>query len=206
MTHSQSSIPDLFRYTPSSHDHSSIGMLTYRLDGDDLIFVSANEAADSILGANCSLFVGKTIEQAFPPLADTEIPERYSRAARDGTAWSSEHVDYDDGIIRGAYEVHAFQTAPMHMAVIFLDITARRQAELAQESIDNQIRDMQRLESLGVLAGGIANDFNNLLCGILGSAELIMMDMDASHPSRQDVATIQSSARKASDLWSELMA
>ena len=89
----------------------------------------ANPAADKLLGVDNSIFVGKEIKEAFPPLADTEIPERYARAARDGEHWQSEQVNYEDEKITGAFEVHAFQTAPGNMVALFTDITARKQAE-----------------------------------------------------------------------------
>jgi len=200
-THPETRIP-----MTSAGGDPLIGMVTYRLEGNDLVFASANDGASSILEIDCNQFVGKTIEEAFPSLAGTEIPDIYRRAAREGTPWSTEHIDYDDGVIQGAYEVHAFQTAPMHMAVVFLDITQREQAAEEREKLSDQIQHMQKLESLGVLAGGIAHDFNNLLCGILGSAELILMDLDDSAPAREDLDTIRNTARKASELCKQLLA
>lgn len=198
--------PDLIAKLVPTDGSPLVGMLTYRLEGDALIFVSANEGASSILKVDCSQFIGQTIEQAFPPLAETEIPAMYRRAAGEGTPWSTEHVDYDDGVIKGAYEVHAFQTAPLHMAAVYLDVTERRQAALEREQLDSQLQHMQKLESLGILAGGIAHDFNNLLCGILGSAELVLMDMEEVHPAREDLDTIRNTARKASELCKQLLA
>lgn len=63
-----------------------LGMFLYQLHDDGrLIFMNANPAADKILGVDCSQFIGKTIEEAFPPLAKTEIPEMYRRVASTGT-------------------------------------------------------------------------------------------------------------------------
>ena len=64
---------------------SAMGALIYRLEPDGrLVFSGANPAADRLLGVDNSLFIGKTLQEAFPPLAETEIPERYTNAARDG--------------------------------------------------------------------------------------------------------------------------
>ena len=57
------------------------------------------------------------------------------------------------------------------------DITARRAAEEERLQLERRIQQMQRVESLGVLAGGVAHDFNNLLMGVLGNAELILLDL-----------------------------
>jgi PAS domain S-box-containing protein len=109
---------------------SPMGMHMYRLEpGDRLVFTGANPAADTILGVDNSMFVGKTIEEAFPPLADTEVPEAYRKVCSEGEPWYSEQINYQHGKISGAFEVHAFQTAPNTMAVMFLDITTRLQAE-----------------------------------------------------------------------------
>jgi PAS domain S-box-containing protein len=111
-------------------ESSPMGIHMYELDADDrLVFVGANQAADEILGVDNEQFVGKTIEEAFPPAVETEIPYRYRRAAEAGEHWKTESIDYHHGKIRGAYEVHAFQTAPRQMAALFLDITNRKQAE-----------------------------------------------------------------------------
>ncbi len=105
------------------------GMHFYRLErGDRLVFTGANPAADRILHTENAAFVGMSLEEAFPPLIETEVPRRYREAARHGTRWHTEQITYQDGRILGAYEVDAFQTAPGEMAAIFQDVTERRQA------------------------------------------------------------------------------
>jgi len=116
------------------------GMHFYRLErGDRLVFTGANPAADRILRVENAAFVGKTIEEAFPPLALTEVPDRYRAAARDGIPWHTQQISYQDGRITGAYEVDAFQTAPGEMAAVFQDVIGRR---LATDELE---RERQRL-------------------------------------------------------------
>ena len=111
-------------------DAAPMGLHLYRLEPDGrLVFVSANAGADRILGAPNQSFVGKTIEEAFPPLADTEIPDRYREVAATGRPWSSERVDYNGEDIAGAFEVHAFHAGEREVAVLFLDVGARKRAE-----------------------------------------------------------------------------
>jgi PAS domain S-box-containing protein len=79
------------------------------------------------------------------------------------------------------------------------DITEHRQFE-------QQLRQTQRLESLGVLAGGIAHDFNNLLTGVLGNASLVSEITPSSSPTQQYLREIMSASQRLSDLTRQLMA
>lgn len=123
---------DLFR---KMVDNSPIGMHFYRLEGERLIFSGANPAADKILGVRNADFIGKTLEEAFPPIAGTEVPTRYRAAAAEGIPWQTEQIDYHDERIAGAFEVRAFQTAPGQMVSVFSDITKRKKIEKERESL-----------------------------------------------------------------------
>jgi len=62
--------------------------MTYSLEDDGrLVFTGFNQAASDILGVDCSQYIGKTIEEAFPPLAETEVPDRYRQACLEGIPW-----------------------------------------------------------------------------------------------------------------------
>ena len=113
-------------------ESSPMGMHLYSLESDGrLVFQGANPAADRILGVANQQFVGRTIEEAFPALTKTEVPRRYRDVAAKGGLWTTSQIDYKDDRVAGAFEVYAFQTSPNRMAAMFLDITARLQAEEA---------------------------------------------------------------------------
>jgi PAS domain S-box-containing protein len=151
-----------------------MGVLMYRLTDDDrLVFSGANPAADRILGVNCQRYLGKTIEEAFPPLALTEVPDRYRAAAADGTPWHTQQIIYQDALIRGAYEVDAFQTAPRTVAVVFSDITRRKQAEEALRSSEARYRSLFERNLAGVYRStldGKITDCNDAFAKIFGYA------------------------------------
>ncbi|MEE4243517.1 MAG: PAS domain S-box protein [Desulfopila sp.] len=111
---------------------SPMGIHIYELHDDDrLVFTSANASADRILRTDSAKYIGLTLEEAFPPLEDTEIPVRYRQAARYGQSWYTEQIDYDHEEIQGAFEAHVFQMSPGKAAVMFSDITQRKRAEEA---------------------------------------------------------------------------
>ncbi|MBI5671105.1 MAG: PAS domain S-box protein [Chloroflexi bacterium] len=136
-----------------------VGMHTYRLSPDGrLIFTGANPAADSILGVDNRQFIGKTIEEAFPGLVDTPIPQIYRRLAQSGGVWHADRFVYRSGSLEGIYEINAFQTAPGHMATAFLDITERIRAAEALAASEEKFRLLVEHSPAGVFM--IDNNFH----------------------------------------------
>ncbi len=111
-------------------ESSPMGIHLYRLDETGrLVFAGANPAADRILGLSNAAFIGQRIEEAFPEMRGTAVPGKFKEICSMGGAWKTEQLDYRDGDIAGAYEVHAFQTEPDHCACMFLDLTERKRME-----------------------------------------------------------------------------
>ncbi len=113
-------------------ENAPFGAHFYRLDNDHrLIFVKANKAAENILGIQHDSLQGKTITEAFPGLAGTDVPETYIHIARYGIDRVYREVEYNEGRIQGVFEISAFPTLPGHMAVFFVDVTERKRTERA---------------------------------------------------------------------------
>jgi PAS domain S-box-containing protein len=86
------------------------------------------------------------------------------------------------------------------------DISERRKLEEERVTLEQQLRQVQKLESLGVLAGGIAHDFNNILMAILGNADLALMRIDQASPARENLAQIGKAATRAAELAKQMLA
>lgn len=87
-----------------------------------------------------------------------------------------------------------------------LDMTEAKRAEEARRRADEQARRAQKLESLAVLAGRIARDFNSLLAGIFADAVLALNDLPAESPARASLQRIETAALRAAELGNRLLA
>lgn len=112
-------------------DAAPFGVLCYRLAGDDLLLSGANPAAERILGLSLSGRLGERIEDIFPGLTATDVPESFRAVARGGDSLRFERISYADGRVSGAYDYSAYSFAPGMVAVSFEDITQRKRDETA---------------------------------------------------------------------------
>jgi PAS domain S-box-containing protein len=168
------------------NENSPLGMHFYKLnDAAQLIFTDANPSANKLLGVDHSQFIHKTIEEAFPPLAQTEVPQRYRDAAAEGIPWSTEQINYEDGQISGAFEVKAFQTTPGNMVAMFADITARKRAEeeilklnaeLEQRVRERTVQLETTIKELEAFSYSVSHDLRAPLRGIDGWSQALLED------------------------------
>ncbi|TNF29566.1 MAG: PAS domain S-box protein, partial [Deltaproteobacteria bacterium] len=118
-----------------------------------------------------------------------------SNRRRDGSVFPVEitvnHIDAD-----GAEYIFSFTR----------DITAERATELERVSLQAQLVQAQKMESIGRLAGGIAHDFNNMLAIILGYTELLQGELPEGEPAHADIAEIERAAVRARDITRQLLA
>ncbi len=87
-----------------------------------------------------------------------------------------------------------------------IDITERFKSDQERKALEEQLRQAQKLESIGRLAGGVAHDFNNCLQVILGFTDLQLMKQDKKSPDYTNLMEIRQSAKHATEITQQLLA
>ncbi len=164
----------------------------------------ANEAFAAAFGRPLTETVGRRFEELVAPedvarvrglqddrLAGRETPDQYEIRCL-----------HPDGVGRTLVSVHV-STIEDGGAPAILG-TARDLTE--HRRLEEQLRLSQRIESLGLLAGGVAHDFNNLLMAIMGSAELLARRLSSTEQSSEELETIRRSSQRAAELTRGLLA
>ena len=95
---------------------------------------------------------------------------------------------------------------PSRFLASFQDISERKRAEEEKEELAAQLRQAQKMESIGTLAGGIAHDFNNILAVILGYAELAKIELPQEGMTAEYLDQIITASTRAKDLVSQILA
>lgn len=167
-----------------------------------------NHASVLAFGFSREEVVGKTTTE-LKVWPDTNVRDTLMQKLAAGHILNMTEVELrrrDGSLFTVLYNVGRLMIAgrPCMLASV-IDITAQKQAETALRKSEAQLRQAQKMESLGTLAGGIAHDFNNILTGILGFAQLALSDLDPGHPATPWLDGILKSGERAKGLVQQIL-
>ena len=180
----------------STFDDAPLGIAQVSVDGK---WIRVNRHLESVLGWNADELAGQSLFDVFHP---DGVPGDLITAA-DQPGNREERVRRKDGqFVWVRLTISPVRTSsgdPRHLIVILEDVSERRRLE-------ERLRESEKLEAIGRLAGGVAHDFNNLLTAIIGYAQLVADSLDPDDPKADDVDEIIKAAERSAALTGQLLA
>jgi PAS domain S-box-containing protein len=176
----------------------------FTLDADGhFLFISP--AIHYLVGHEPSALIGHPFQAIVHPDHAEACVQAMRRIIEKGTP--SPGFEYRVRHVDGQYRWHTANGAAVHDAAgnlihfqgVARDITERRKLE-------EQLRQSQKMESVGRLAGGVAHDYNNMLSVILGYTEIALSKTAADDPLHADLQEIQHAATRSADITRQLLA
>uniref|UniRef100_Q022C0 histidine kinase n=1 Tax=Solibacter usitatus (strain Ellin6076) TaxID=234267 RepID=Q022C0_SOLUE len=171
------------------------------LTSPDGYISAANSAACRILGRTEEEII-QAGREGITDTSDPRLAAALEERDRTGRFHGELTMKHKDGSLFPAEistVLYGGKDSETRSSVLFRDITERKRAE-------ERLREVQKLESLGLLAGGIAHDFNNLLVSVIGNASLAQERLPAGHPLVELLERVVQSGHQAAHLTNQMLA
>ena len=185
------------------------------LRAPDHVYEMANEACRRLLGRDD--LVGRTVAEVLPEIAEQGLLAILDGVIATGepfvshalpvilrTAPDATPVEHTLNVVVQA--IPETDGSRSRTFVHCVDVTDLVTTEREQRELEIQLRESQKMEAVGRLAGGVAHDFNNLLSAILGYTDLVLLDPSATSTVREEVQEIGKAAQRAAQLTRQLLA
>ena len=193
------------RFTQFSVDRAAISVFWM---GPDARFLYVNDAACAALGYSRDELSSMRVQDIDPDFPEAGWASHWAEIKRKGSFTVESHHRRKDGTV-----------FPVEITVNYLeyegkeyncafarDITERKRAAEEQANLEGQLRHSQKMEAIGLLAGGVAHDFNNLLTVILGNVEFLKRDLSGAAAGREELDRIEWAGLRGASLTRQLLA
>ena len=182
-------------------DSATDGFILFDLE---LNYIDINKSALEMTGLDRKEFIGKNVSDVVPNLKETGRYDKYKEVIKTGEPLLiPDLIPHPKFGIRHV-ELKAFKVGD-GLGIIFTDITDRVQAEEEKRRLEDQLHQAQKMEALGLMAGAVAHDLNNILSGIVTIPELLLMDLPEESPLKKPIEVIRDSGKRAVDVVADLM-
>jgi two-component system cell cycle sensor histidine kinase/response regulator CckA len=173
---------------------------TWVFDCDTLFCLQVNDAAVKLFGYSTSEFESMTILDFRPAVEHVEFLEFLRQPGSGHVKTSWKHVRKDGKVIDAEVIAHRLEYAGRPVYLVVAQDVGERQL------LEDQLRQAQKMEAVGRLAGGVAHDFNNLLMVIKGHTELLLNTLPPGNSAARKIELIDRAADRAASLTRQLLA
>jgi PAS domain S-box-containing protein len=187
-------------------ENSALGMALVGADGH---VQKCNPALERLLGYSNEELRSVTVAQlTHPEDLDLSLFQSLIEGRRDSYRYEKRYLRKDGSVVWVRITTSAVREADGGLRFVvgtIEDVTQHHQAEEDHARLESQLRQSQKMQSLGTLAGGIAHDFNNILTAISGNTQLAIADLPPGHPALVCLAEVERASERAADLVRQIL-
>ncbi len=180
------------------------------MDLASLEVIGANRSARESLGldeADCANQSFHTMFRATGEQSLTDVVASFTCQDQPEYEMITGELKRKDGSVSSVEaHVQSVQSNSPALTLVMIDITERLEAQREKQLMDQRLQQAQKMESLGVLAGGVAHDFNNILMTILGNADLASYHLPDDARAQFNLQEIIRASKRAADLAKQMLA
>lgn len=187
------------------HTSSGVAVLAALEDGEDFLIKDFNPAAERIESRRRDDILDRRLTTCFPNV----VSSGFLASARQ--VWLTGEPVYLPPMLHGEQGSKRWRQGQLYriptgeVVIVYDDITRLKEGELEQAAMEAQLHRARKMEAIGLMAGGVAHDLNNILAGIVSYPDLMLMQLPPDSRLRKPVLAIQDSGQRAAAVVADLL-
>ena len=188
-------------------DHSSSGVAVYQAidNGEDFIFKDLNKAGEKIENLPREELLGRRVTEVFPGIIEFGLLEVFQQVWQTGEPAVHPLSLFQNVREKSWRENRIYKLPTGEVVAVYDDMTLQKQLEEEKRAIEVRLQRSQKMEAIGLMASGVAHDLNNILAGIVGYPELLLLRLPKESELRKPLEAIKDSGDRAVAVVSDLL-
>lgn len=187
------------------HSNSAVVILEPNEDQTDFLLKNINQSAERIEGKSRNELVGKSIREIHSDFDSSGLFELLARVVETGQSIRHCLALSSASGEKQWRENSIFKLPSENIVLTYEDISAQKKAEAEKQILENQLQRAKKMEAIGMLAGGVAHDLNNILLGIIGYPELLLKQLPEESELREPLSAIREAGKRAAAVVADLL-
>ncbi len=187
--------------------HSSSGVAVYEAidDGQDFIFRDINKTGEDIDRIGRDQVIGRRLTDLFPNIKESDLLNVFRKVWQTGEPAHYPVFFYKDERREGWRQNRIFKLPSGEIVSVYDDITSQKRAEFDKQAMEVRLQRAQKMEAIGLLAGGVAHDLNNILSAVVGYPELLLLDLPEDSELRPALLATKEAGERATAVVADLL-
>jgi len=173
--------------------------------GDDFIIRDCNRALEAMELRTRPELMGRRVTEMFPGIGKVGLLSVMRSVWETGRPARMPVSQYVDEKVRGWREYGVYRLSSGEVVCVHTDRTAQKQAEEESRLMEAKLQRARKMEALGLMAGGVAHDLNNILSGVVGFPDILLMSLPEDSALRKPVGIIKDSGQRAAAVVADLL-